>query len=324
MNSIRQTKELLSLIITNSIALVTRIYYGESQPPRRALTLLLLAALVAPLLLFGQPRAAAAARPVVNDGSSPISISSNITPPVMPTLPEAFAAPNTEETAASEFAAGFALPYLLSVGNGVANGYRAAANVIQPPAMPEGFSQAHLPTFGERVAAVWSADSTTASTEKMTAEPKAIDDQATSENNEAGAPVEPSAPPPPAAPATARFDFDGDGKADVSRYQPSGNLWTIKRSSNGSLLDVGGFGTNGAVVAPADYDGDGITDLAVWNQYSADWKILNSANGSYLNISAFGLNGDKVVSADYDGDGKADLALFRPSNGTWYIRRSSN
>ena len=118
----------------------------------------------------------------------------------------------------------------------------------------------------------------------------------------------------------ARFDFDGDGKSDVSTFRPASGSWNILPSGGGSATTTN-WGLASDLLAPADFDGDNRTDIAVFRPSTGVWYILNSFN-STVTIAQFGSNGDLPRPGDYDGDGRADLTVFRPSDGVWYQMRS--
>ena len=122
----------------------------------------------------------------------------------------------------------------------------------------------------------------------------------------------------------APFDFDGDGKTDLSVFRgndtPNQPDFIIENSSN-NLPNNALWGSAGDLAATSDYDGDGKTDFAVFRPSNGTWYILRSSDNA-VSIVNFGLNGDKLTPADYDGDGKSDIAVFR--GGVWYVLQSSN
>lgn len=120
-------------------------------------------------------------------------------------------------------------------------------------------------------------------------------------------------------PQTPRFDYDGDGKADISVYRPSNGVWYLNQSTNG--FGAIQFGISTDKIVPADFDGDGKTDLAIYRE--GVWWILQSETNT-VKVVQFGIAEDKPQAGDFDGDGKDDLAVWRPSNGVWYFLRSSD
>jgi uncharacterized delta-60 repeat protein len=125
----------------------------------------------------------------------------------------------------------------------------------------------------------------------------------------------------PAVPNDTNFDFDGDGKSDVSVFRPSENKWYVLKSSDLTVQQQV-FAIAGDVPVPADYDGDGKTDFAIFRPSSGDWWSLSSLNGAQI-YAHWGQSGAIPRPSDFDGDGLADYIYFLPSNSTWY-RYGSN
>jgi uncharacterized delta-60 repeat protein len=120
----------------------------------------------------------------------------------------------------------------------------------------------------------------------------------------------------PEPPARTLFDYDGDGRADVSVFRPSTNRWYEFRSSNSTVMEQT-FGLSGDVIVPADFNGDGKTDIAIFRPSTGDWWYLSSFNNAQV-LTHWGQSGDIPRPSDFDGDGKADFVLFRPAENNWY------
>ncbi len=117
------------------------------------------------------------------------------------------------------------------------------------------------------------------------------------------------------APRKPFFDYDGDGRADISLFRPSNRVWYILNSGGG--VNYTQFGLSTDKIVPADFDGDGKTDVAVYRPENGTWYIMKSSGG--VQYVQFGLAEDFPVPADYNGDGKAEIAVYRPSSGLWFI-----
>ena len=124
----------------------------------------------------------------------------------------------------------------------------------------------------------------------------------------------------PITPTKPIFDFDGDGKTDVSIFRPNVGEWWYLRSSdldNRALQ----FGSSSDIPTPADFTGDGKTDISFFR--NGEWFVLRSEDDSFFSFP-WGQDGDIPAPGDFDGDGKADPTVFRPNDSTWFILKSTD
>ena len=127
---------------------------------------------------------------------------------------------------------------------------------------------------------------------------------------------------------SAMFDFDNDGRADLSVFRPMADPavfdFAIRKSSDNSLLGYS-WGLPGDKLAPGDYDGDGKTDVAVYRE--AHKSFLHSSTvrtaWSFRTISAS--RAIILTVGDCDGDGKDDVSVYRAgAQSTFFYRGSLN
>ena len=122
-------------------------------------------------------------------------------------------------------------------------------------------------------------------------------------------------PFPLSAGVPALLDWDGDGKAELSAWQPSTGTWRIQVKDTGET-EAYVLGRGGDIPVPGDYTGDGRDDLAVFRPSTGSWHIR--AGRESLVVVPFGVVGDIPVPADWNGDGDIELGVWRPSTGRWY------
>jgi hypothetical protein len=91
-------------------------------------------------------------------------------------------------------------------------------------------------------------------------------------------------------------DYDGDGRADFA--VKSGNVWSIKHSSDGQTTTTT-WQQAGDEVVQNDYDGDGKVDIAVWRASIGYWLIRQSSLGGQLRQVQWGAPDDIPVPAFY-------------------------
>jgi hypothetical protein len=125
------------------------------------------------------------------------------------------------------------------------------------------------------------------------------------------------------------FDFDRDGRSDVSIFRPESGVWHLLQSQSGYSAPQFGLATDKLV--PADYDGDGRTDLAVFRENPNDpgkamFYILHSSSNQFRE-EQLGSTGDIPIAGDWDGDNRADIGVYRQGTqqnpqGYFYYRPS--
>ncbi len=122
-----------------------------------------------------------------------------------------------------------------------------------------------------------------------------------------------------------RDDYDGDGKSDPVKFDPTtGVVWWL--SSKTGLWDGMWMGGDTfQYVSGSDYDGDGKTDPAKFYSGAGTVWWVNSINsslgGQWLGPDQF----TYITGSDFDGDGKADPAKFYPETGTvWWVNSATN
>ncbi len=113
------------------------------------------------------------------------------------------------------------------------------------------------------------------------------------------------------------FDYDGDGRADLSVRRPSDGIWHLLRATAGYTAMQ--YGVEGDRMAPADYDGDGKTDVAMFRPSNGTWYIYMSQSQTFQTF-VWGEVGDLPVPTDRDADGRTDLVVYRESDNIWYTR----
>lgn len=114
-------------------------------------------------------------------------------------------------------------------------------------------------------------------------------------------------------------DFDGDGKSDLTLYDPDNGQWYVYGSKLGFYLMQ--FEYAGAAPVPWDCDGDGKTDFVVYQEATGNWYLrVRISDSRYLADTArLGGPGCAAAAGDYDGDGRLDLAVYQEESGRWQV-----
>lgn len=131
----------------------------------------------------------------------------------------------------------------------------------------------------------------------------------------------------------AKFDLNGDGKAEQLVFRPSSGYW-FSHTATDPLNNFRAFqfGTNGDIPLAEDTDGDGKIDYSVARPAGNNYRIFvwQSSTDTLQPVEYFGSPqlGDVFVSGDFDGDGRSDRAVVRygstpGQNLLWIIKLST-
>ena len=207
------------------------------------------------------------------------------------------APPEPYLVSSQSFISAIDLPAFQALAAPISNSYSRAASFIAGPQTPEGLGAATPPpTLTERftgfLGSFFSVNNETSSTNML-------------------------------LPSCTRkaYDFDGDCKADFSRWQANSFQYKIHNSGSNTYTTLN-LGSTSSKIAPADFDGDGKFDPAVFA--AGSWTVRKSTTNTDWTGISWGTSGDLPVPADYDNDGTADFAVYRSSTNTFWVLTSSS
>ena len=116
------------------------------------------------------------------------------------------------------------------------------------------------------------------------------------------------------ASAAQAGDFDGDGREDLTTFNPTSGQFTNRQSSNLNFSQVS-VGSLGNVPATGDFNGDGKTDFASFNRATGVWTLNINGDESTQSMSSLGVGG-KVglipIPAIWNGNSCTDYGVFNP------------
>ena len=116
-------------------------------------------------------------------------------------------------------------------------------------------------------------------------------------------------------------DYNGDGFADATLYNPDNGNWRGRELMGPALSLATQWGFSGAVPVPGDFNGDGVSDFAVYHRAVGNWYIRSSIGTTLAWAQNWGFGQAVPVPGDYNGNGKTDLAVYHRASGKWYVRQ---
>ena len=119
-------------------------------------------------------------------------------------------------------------------------------------------------------------------------------------------------------------DFDGDGRCDLSVWDPKTNTLYFQLSSNEKFYNKQFF-EHSVSYEPvfADYDADGKTDFAFFHPDSGQW-VINLTSSPTSPVKLFlGAVGDMPIPADMDGTRAFKPTIWRPNSSIWYVTETN-
>lgn len=125
---------------------------------------------------------------------------------------------------------------------------------------------------------------------------------------------------------TVFADYDGDGKTDLSFFQPETGEWiTLYSTKNGAIQKIY-FGSIGDIPVPVNFNGDTAFEEGLWRPNAGAWLVsdIDDKGNKQGKIILEGNYQDAPIAADYDGDRKSDLSVWRPDDGNWHIVKSKD
>lgn len=126
-------------------------------------------------------------------------------------------------------------------------------------------------------------------------------------------------------------DFDGDGKTDVFRADPTAGSWFVSSGGQtswtlfdpGAMPNPGKFGQSLNELAFGDFNGNGAIEALRINPNPGLWFAYEAGDGNWRMINGpdatLGVALDGLAFGDFDGDGTTDVFHADASHDRWLV-----